>query len=247
MGIPAQCEAGFPGGPGHAHLHFCRFQFFFAFDISINSLTLIGIALAVGMLLDTSVVVLENIYRLRTLGYSPVESVIKGTGEVWRSVVAATGTTVAVFIPFVFASEFLIRLLARHIGVSIISTLVLSLVVSLLLIPMAVHVILTTSRRKRKHREVYQEVSINNKLVRIYLSLLKTALRNPAPTIVGVLILFFATILSTLSVSVNQLEELEANQITLYVTMPTGTTLETTDQLVAGMEEALMTIEERRR
>jgi multidrug efflux pump subunit AcrB/ABC-type multidrug transport system ATPase subunit len=224
---------------------FAAFNFFFAFDISINSLTLIGIALAVGMLLDTSVVVLENIYRLRTLGYSPVESVIKGTGEVWRSVVAATGTTVAVFIPFVFASEFLIRLLARHIGVSIISTLVLSLVVSLLLIPMAVHVILTTSRRKRKHREVYQEVSINNKLVRIYLSLLKTALRNPAPTIVGVLILFFATILSTLSVSVNQLEELEANQITLYVTMPTGTTLETTDQLVAGMEEALMTIEER--
>ncbi|MCK5067433.1 MAG: efflux RND transporter permease subunit, partial [Bacteroidales bacterium] len=95
---------------------FTAFNFFFGFDISINSLTLIGIALAVGMLLDTSVVVLENIYRLRTLGYSPSESVIKGTGEVWRSVVAATGTTVAVFIPFIFSSDFLIRLLARHIG-----------------------------------------------------------------------------------------------------------------------------------
>ncbi len=224
---------------------FAAFNFFFAFDISINSLTLIGIALAVGMLLDTSVVVLENIYRLRSLGFSAVESVIKGTGEVWRSVVAATGTTVAVFIPFVFSSEFLIRLLARHIGVSIISTLVVSLVVSLLLIPMAVHVIISRSRRDSRKREVYQEVSINMRLVRVYLSLLKTALRNPAPTIIGVLILFFATILTTLSVSVNQLEELEANQITLYVTMPTGTTLQTTDQLVAAMEETLMKVEER--
>ncbi len=223
---------------------FAAFNFFFAFDISINSLTLIGIALAVGMLLDTSVVVLENIYRLRSLGYPTTESVIKGTGEVWRSVVAATATTVAVFIPFVFSSEFLIRLLARHIGVSIISTLVVSLVVSLLLIPMAVNVIL--SRGKRRDREVYQEVSINNRMVRVYLSLLKTALRNPAPTIVGVLILFFATILTTLSVSVNKLEALETNQVTLYVTMPTGSTLESTDQLVAGMEEALMTIEERK-
>jgi multidrug efflux pump subunit AcrB/ABC-type multidrug transport system ATPase subunit len=224
---------------------FTAFNFFFGFDISINSLTLIGIALAVGMLLDTSVVVLENIYRLRTLGQSPVESVIKGTGEVWRSVVAATGTTVAVFIPFVFSSEFLIRLLARHIGVSIISTLAVSLAVSLLLIPMAVHVILSRSHRKQTKREVYQEISINNRLVRVYLSLLKTALRNPAPTIVGVLILFFATILTTLSVSVNQLDELETNQIILYVTMPTGATLETTDQLVAGMEEAFMKVEER--
>ncbi len=223
---------------------FAAFNLFFGFDISINSLTLIGIALAVGMLLDTSVVVLENIYRLRTLGYGPAESVIQGTGEVWRSIVAATGTTVAVFIPFIFSSNFLIQLMGRHIGVSIISTLVVSLFVSLLLIPMAVHAILSRSDRTRK--EVYQEVSLNNRFIRIYLSLLKTALRNPAPTIIGVLILFFVTIMTTLSVSVNQLSELETDQVTLYVTMPTGTTLETTDQLVAGMEEALFGIEEKK-
>ncbi len=221
---------------------FTAFNFFFGFDISINSLTLIGIALAVGMLLDTSVVVLENIYRLRSLGVPPAKAVLQGTREVWRAVVAATATTIAVFIPFVFSSEFLIRLLARHIGVSIISTLTVSLVVSLLLIPMAVHVIL--QRGDRQQKRVYQEVPIHHRMVRVYMALLKSALRNPAPTIIGVLILFFATILSTLSVSVNQMEELETNQINLYVTMPTGTTLETTDQLVAGMEEALLEIEE---
>jgi len=109
-----------------------------------------------------------------------------------------------------------------------------------------VHVILSRREKEDRRKKVYQEVSIDNRLVRIYLSLLKSALRNPAPTIVGVLILFFATILTTLSVSVNKLEELDSDQITLYVTMPTGTTLETTDQLVAGMEEALMGIEERK-
>ena len=221
---------------------FAAFNFFFAFDISINSLTLIGIALAVGMLLDTSVVVLENIYRLRTLGIKPAEAVVQGTSEVWRSIVAATGTTIAVFIPFIFSNDFLVKLLARHIGVSIVSTLTVSLFVSLLLIPMGVHLI--TSRRKKEKKEVYQEVSLNNRLVRIYLSLLKTALRNPAPTIIGVLILFFATIISTLTVSVNKLSELETNQISLYVTMPTGTTLDATDALVSGMEQALMEIKE---
>ncbi len=221
---------------------FTAFNFFFGFDISINSLTLIGIALAVGMLLDTSVVVLENIYRLRSLGVKPAEAVVRGTGEVWRSIVAATATTIAVFIPFIFSSEFLIKLLVRNIGVSIISTLTVSLFVSLLLIPMGVHMIL--ARRKHEKREVYQEVSLHNRLVRIYLSLLKTALRNPAPTIIGVLILFFATILSTLAVSVNKLNELETKQVTLYVTMPTGSTLNATDALVSGMEETLMTIQE---
>ncbi len=221
---------------------FTAFNFFFGFDISINSLTLIGIALAVGMLLDTSVVVLENIYRLRSLGVKPAESVVQGTSEVWRSIVAATATTIAVFTPFIFSTDFLVKLLARHIGVSIISTLAVSLLVSLLLIPMGVHLLL--SRKKNEKREVYQEVSLDNRLVRIYLLLLKTALRNPAPTIIGVLILFFGTILTTLSVSVNKLNELETNQVTLYVTMPTGTTLKATDALVSGMEQALMQIEE---
>ncbi|MFH0759166.1 MAG: efflux RND transporter permease subunit [Bacteroidota bacterium] len=223
---------------------FTAFNFFFAFDISINSLTLIGIALAVGMLLDTSVVVLENIYRLKSLGYPPGKAVIQGTGEVWRSVVAATLTTIAVFIPFIFSSNFLIQILGRHVGVSIISTLVVSLVVSMLMIPMAVHAIL--KRKEDSGKEVYREVSLDNRLVRIYLSLLKTALRNPAPTIIGVLLLFFITIIASLAVSVDSLSELEAKQVTLYVTMPTGSTLEATDNLVAGMEEALMTIKERK-
>ncbi|MCK4749215.1 MAG: efflux RND transporter permease subunit, partial [Bacteroidales bacterium] len=221
---------------------YTAFNLFFGFDVTINSLTLIGIALAVGMLLDTSVVVLENIYRLRTIGYKPSEAVLQGTREVWRSVLAATLTTVAVFIPFTFTSNYMIQLLGKHIGVSIISTLSVSLVVSLLLIPMVVHVII--SRKRTRGKEVYQKVSLDNPGIRMYLFLLKTALRNPALTLIAVLFLFFVTILSSMSVSVNKLNELESNQFKVYVTMSTGSTLELTDETVAGIEAKLEDIEE---
>jgi multidrug efflux pump subunit AcrB len=66
---------------------------FYAFNVSINSLTLVGLVLAIGMLLDNSVVVLENIYRLSGKRFSPDQAVVQGTTEVWRSIVAATLTT----------------------------------------------------------------------------------------------------------------------------------------------------------
>jgi len=224
---------------------YTAFNFFFGFGVTINSLTLVGIALAVGMLLDTSVVVLENIYRLRTLGYPPVEAVLKGTREVWRSVLAATLTTIVVLIvPFSFSSNYLVQLLGKSIGVSIVSTLSVSLIVSLLLIPMVVHVIIARKRTRTGAREVYQKVSLDNYWIRMYLFLLKTALRNPVPTIVGVIVIFFVTILGSMSVSVNQLSELETDQIQVYVTLSTGTTLETSDAIVASIEDRMTGIEE---
>jgi multidrug efflux pump subunit AcrB/ABC-type multidrug transport system ATPase subunit len=223
---------------------YTAFNFFFGAGITINSLTLMGIALAVGMLLDTSVVVLENIYRLRSAGAGAVESVVQGTREVWRAIVAATLTTVAVFMPFLFSNDYLIQLFGKHIGVSIISTLLVSLAVSLLLIPMVVHAII--SRGKRKGREVYREVSLDNRAIRLYLSLLKTAIRNPGPVIIGAIVLFFATIVLSTSISVNKLSELETNQVNLYITMAGGTTLEKTDEVVARMEQVLMEVEEQK-
>jgi len=84
---------------------FTAFNFFYAAGISINSLTLVGIALAVGMLVDNSVVVLENIYRLAGTGKDPGTSVRQGTTEVVRAIFASTLTTVVVFLPFIFTSS----------------------------------------------------------------------------------------------------------------------------------------------
>ena len=107
---------------------YAAFNFFYAYNISINSLTLVGMALAIGMLVDNSVVVLENIYRLAGQGKDPETAVKQGTTEVWRSVFASTLTTVIVFMPFIFADNYMVKIIGKNIGVSIISTLLISLV-----------------------------------------------------------------------------------------------------------------------
>ncbi|MBD3178569.1 MAG: ABC transporter ATP-binding protein, partial [Candidatus Latescibacteria bacterium] len=168
---------------------FTALNFFYGFGISINSLTLVGIALAVGLLVDNSIVVLENIYRLRGKGYGVTESVTGGVREVWRSVFAGTLTTVMVFLPFLFSDEFLIGVIGKHIGVSVISTLLISLAVALVLIPVGAHAIL--SRSGSAESAIFSIVSRKNRLIMKYNALLKSALRFPARVIILAVIIFF--------------------------------------------------------
>ncbi len=222
---------------------YTAFNFFYAAGISINSLTLVGMALAVGMLLDNSVVVLENIYRLSGAGSSPERSVTQGTSEVWRSIVAATLTTVTVFLPFVFTDNFMIKLIGNHIGVSIISTLLVSMAVALLFIPMAAYTIL---RNKKSRSVFYEKVSLSQRPVQVYLVLLKTCMRNPGVTIFGAVILLFVTLIFSLTTTVQQNQEVESDRFNVYVTMRTGSTLESTDKVVKVLEERLNEIPEKK-
>lgn len=215
---------------------YTAFNFFYAAGITINSLTLVGMALAIGMLLDNSVVVLENIYRLSASGCTPEQSVTKGTKEVWRSIVAATLTTVTVFLPFVFSDNFLIKLIGHHIGVSIISTLTISLFVALLFIPMITYLIL---KKKGGKSVVYEKVSVIQRPMQIYLVLLKTCMRNPGVTIFGAVILLFATLILSLTLNVQQMKEVNSDRFDISVVMPTGSTLENTDKIVKVLEERL--------
>ncbi len=221
---------------------FTAFNLFYAFNISLNSLTLVGLVLAIGMLLDNSVVVLENIYRLSGKRFDADRAVVQGTQEVWRSIVAATLTTVTVFLPFVFSSEYMVKLLGLHVGVSIISTLMVSLFVALLLIPMAAHVLL---RGKASHNIFYEKVTTNNRIIQIYILLLKSSMRKPAGTIIGAIVVFFVAMFIVLAISVNNLEEVEETQFSVYVTMPTASTLESTDLVVKEVESRLEDVAEK--
>jgi multidrug efflux pump subunit AcrB/ABC-type multidrug transport system ATPase subunit len=221
---------------------FTAFNLFYAFNISLNSLTLVGLVLAIGMLLDNSVVVLENIYRLSGKRFDADTAVVQGTQEVWRSIVAATLTTVTVFLPFVFSTDYMIKLLGNHVGVSIISTLMVSLFVALLLIPMAAHILL---RGKSSHNIFYEKVTTNNRTIQIYILLLKASMRRPAATIIGAIAVFFITVFIVLAISVNNLQEVEETEFSVYVTMPTGSTLEKTDLVVQEVEGRLEDLEEK--
>lgn len=222
---------------------YAAFNFFYWNDITLNTLTLVGIALAIGMLLDNSVVVLENVYRLFSNGRSSDESVVLGTKEVQRPIIAATLTSITVFLPFVFSSNFLIKLLGKHIGVSIISTLIVSLFVALLLIPMATHFLLN---RKNKKTIFFEKVTISNRIVQIYILLLKACMRYPIRTIVGALVIFFVAIFISLAISMNSLSEPESNQFQIYVTMPAGSTLDATDKVVQEVENRIGDFDEKK-
>ncbi len=219
---------------------FTSFNLFYAFDITLNSLTLVGMALAIGMLLDNSIVVLENIYRLVTRKKDIDRAVLQGSAEVWRSILAATLTTVIVFLPFIFAENFFVRILGYQIGVSIISTLFVSLVVALMLIPMITHFFLSRYREKIH----FKLISARHRIMQIYVVFLKTAMRKPLQTVVTTVIIFLASLLIALAVSVNVSQETELQEFNLYVTMPKGATLETTDAAVADLEEMLKDVPE---
>ena len=218
------------------------FNWFYAADISVNSLTLIGMALAVGMLLDNSIVVLENIYRLMAEGSPTRAAVTKGMMGVSKAILAATLTTITVFIPFIFFGNYLLNIIGKNIGVSIISTLMMSLLVALLLIPVLAALVLGKKTRHRK--SVFNLTKERARTERIYLVLLKSSLRNPARTIIGGLLLFFVTTFAVLAININALEEVETDQIDVYVTMTKGSTLDNTDKVVREIEIKLAEIEE---
>jgi multidrug efflux pump subunit AcrB/ABC-type multidrug transport system ATPase subunit len=220
---------------------FTAFNLFYAFDITLNSLTLVGMALAVGMLLDNSIVVLENIYRHLRKEKKSEDAAISGTKEVWRSIFAATLTTIIVFLPFIFASNFMVRILGYHIGVSIISTLLISLVVALLLIPMITNLLL---RNRTTDKEMFYTISSKNRLMQIYTLFLKSTMRFPVRTIVSAVVIFFASALLVLAVSIMSQDEVELQDFNLYVSMPGGATLESTDATVTELEERVKDIEE---
>ncbi|MCF8335032.1 MAG: efflux RND transporter permease subunit [Bacteroidales bacterium] len=219
---------------------FASINFLYAAGITINTLTLMGVALAIGMLLDNSVVVLENIYRLRTEGATPVGAASGGTRQVIRAVTAATLTTIAVFLPFAFSTEFFIKLLGNNVGFSIIFTLLVSLLVALIFIPMVVYQFL----KARRKALTLHSINFRKPIIRGYLILLRFCLRHPAQVLFTMVLLFFAAVVISLSVSVNTLQEAETDSFRVSITMPGGTTLKTSDETVSNMEDDLGNIEE---
>ncbi|HOW39574.1 MAG TPA: efflux RND transporter permease subunit [Bacteroidales bacterium] len=222
---------------------FSAFNFFYAYDISVNSLTLIGVALAIGMLVDNSVVVLENIYRLSGTGFPAEKAVKQGTAEVWRSVFASTLTTLIVFLPFIFSDNFMVRIIGKNIGVSIISTLTISLIVAMFFIPMATYGLL--GRHSGASSDIFRKLSIHDRIIQAYYLLLKAGMRNPASTIIGTLVVFFTALLISLTLSISSTEEVEAPTFRLSVTMPGGSTIEKTDAVVSEIESRLSNISEK--
>lgn len=216
------------------------FYFFYLADININTITLTGIALAIGMLLDNSIVVMENIFRLRNSGINTEEAVVRGTKEVFRSVFAGTMTTIAVFIPFIFTDNFILKIIGSNVSISVISTLLVSLFAALLLIPMGIYRFMS----KSKSPTYINKVISDNRGTQIYMALLKMSIRKPFAVIITSLLLLLISVILSLLLSTNIVSEADKNSIDLYIEYPESNTLERSDRLTRQYEERVLEVEE---
>ena len=116
---------------------------------SLNILSMMGLMLAAGMLVDNAVVVLEAIFLRLERGNSPRLAARRGAGEVSVAVVAATSTTMIIFVPILFDSESQLSIMLGHVGIAIIFALLCSLFVSLTLIPLVAARFLKPAKLKR--------------------------------------------------------------------------------------------------
>ena len=123
------------------------FIFLWLSDRSLNVVSLAGISFAVGMLVDNSIVVLENIDRHRKMGKTAYQAALEGTKEIWGAVFASTATTVAVFLPVIFMQEEAGQLF-RDIAIAITFSIMISFLVSITVIPTMINLLYKKSEKK---------------------------------------------------------------------------------------------------
>lgn len=218
--------------------------------ITLNMMTLGGLALAVGMLVDSSIVVLENIFRYRTEGYSKVDAAIEGASEVGLSIVASTLTTIAVFIPIIFV-EGMIGSIFKDFALTVSLSLGASLLVSLTLIPMLSSKILTVDgeegaiQKKKKLQKLYDLFDNTlNKIQGIYIKFLNKSLSRRKTTIIVAACIFVASIVSIFAVGMEFLPATDEGTISISISLPLGSEIEKVDQVVNIVEEKIASIDE---
>jgi hydrophobic/amphiphilic exporter-1 (mainly G- bacteria), HAE1 family len=157
--------------------------FLFLSGSSLNVLTMMGLMLGVGMLVDNAVVVLESIHRRQHLGAGPVAAAARGTKEVGRAIVASTLTTIIVFAPIVLSKSDEMAVWLGEVGVTISVTLIFSLLVSLTVIP-SLSIRMTRTAGLENLTEARWLVALKSG----YLRVLKwTALKHPLTTVLVIM------------------------------------------------------------
>lgn len=187
-------------------------------NISLNIISLSGLALGIGMLVDNSIVVIENIYRLRGEGYSVRKAAVEGASRVTGAIVASTLTTVCVFAPIIF-TEGITRQLFMDIALTIAFTLAASLLVAMTFVPMmAAGLFKNTKEVKHAFFEKVQNA---------YGKVLRLALRFKWLVFIVVVVLLGVSGYAAFSRGFTFMDmDMETNQITLTVSAKEDETLE---------------------
>lgn len=217
--------------------------------ITLNMMTMTGLILGVGMIVDASIVILENIYQYRERGAKPTIAGILGTQEMTSSIVAGNLTTVVVFVPILFFKDKLgmIGMMFGDIIFTIVISIVSSLFVALLLVPVLASTYLPlTTRRERPIRNralAAMDAALGKALDLLdqaYGKALRAAVAH-RPTVVILVVGCFALSLAFIpDMNINMMPNSDDSSINLSVTMPLGTKLGETKAVMLAMEAYAM-------
>ncbi len=219
------------------------FILMFLSDTSLNLISMGGLALGVGMMVDSSIVVIENIYRRRKEGLNSFKASVEGARQVAGAVIAATLTTVVVFVPIIFTEGWAADLF-KQMALTVTFSLLSALVVSLTLIPMLTSKLLKSDNIFEQKRglltsifELWQVVF--SKIENFYVTLLGKVLGHRIITILVVLVIFISSIVSVIFIGFEFLPTSDEGTFTVDIEYPDGTVLEKTDKLSMQIEEII--------
>lgn len=203
--------------------------------VTLNVISLSGLALGVGMLVDNSVVVIENIYRLRNEGVPAKEAAMEGAKQVAGAIIASTLTTVCVFLPIVF-TEGITRQLFVDMGLTIGYSLLASLVVALTLVPMMSAGLLKNTKEK-PHPWF-------DKFIGLYEVSARFALKHKALVLIGSVVLLVGSFVLAALNGVAFMPPMESTQMTVNVIMDEDATVKETGEMSDAVSERLLTFED---
>lgn len=218
---------------------------------TLNLISLGGISVGVGMLVDNSVVVIESIYRYRTtLGYGKIKGTYRGAKEVVTSIVGSTLTTVVVFLPFIFVSGMLIQMM-KDLAYAIVFSLTMSLFTAVTIVPMLAGNYVNNVHRNHAPKPFgFINTLLNlfdkaiKKLDAVYGRFLKWAVWHKKRTILVVLAIFIGSMCLVPSIGMELMPSSDEGSFSVTVTAPKGSKLEVVNNLSLQAEEIIEQIPE---
>jgi HAE1 family hydrophobic/amphiphilic exporter-1 len=203
-----------------------------ATNVTLNMISMGGLTLGIGMLVDSSIVVLENIFRHRERGLTRKEAAVYGTAEVATPITASVLTTVAVFFPVIFVPG-IAGILFRDMALTVTFALLCSLFVALTLIPLLASKILSVGK---KARDKVKE----RRIMRSYERALRWALAHRKTTLATAFVIFLLSMSLIRFVGVEFMPASEPGEFTITVELPVGTRIELTEQAASEVENIIL-------
>ncbi len=200
-------------------------------DLSLNILSMMGLMLAVGMLVDNAVVVTENIHRNQNLMDDKIEATRKGVSQVAMAVTAGTLTTIIVFLPNIISEDSMIAIQLYHVAITIILALSASLLISLTVIP------LLTSRLKAPEKKAKKGVI--DKLEATYTSALSWLLKRRYTSVFLILGTLISVAVPMSMTNIDMFPSSESRELYLHYNLNDNYTLERVEESVSRIEQYL--------